>query len=346
MWWESNGTLTGGRTLSTLVAAIVVASFSQYMTITAARELFPGCESVRFSLIGCLHLALLAGLPFLLARLAPRAAGFDAQWLPGARRQWAWFLGMVFLLFLSKAFVAALAATFLGRPTLPTTSGRITPIGVVFSAIVVVLIAPVAEEIFFRGYLLEQLRKLTHTGTSNLIQATVFALFHVYGWGGAFSSYQLVTAGGAFLCGLIWGAWRVKFRCLLPLVLAHMLYNSTVIVPLRALYDQVSGSYDTQCHQIDVLTKEPIEKTAPEIIRYFSDTDETLRFYAMVAPMKHYGPELERFLKDALASKDRNVVVCALFIVQFAGSVDRFPGQSGARPWARRESATAELMKD
>ena len=41
---------------------------------------------------------LMVAVPFLLARMAPRAASFDMQWLPPSRSHWAWFLGMLFIL--------------------------------------------------------------------------------------------------------------------------------------------------------------------------------------------------------------------------------------------------------
>ncbi len=219
-----------GCILGILIVALIVAELSKDIFFsTDLGDWLPACLFLYYGMIAC--------LPFLLARMAPRAAGFDTQWLPGSRRQWAWFLGMVLLLIVSKVLVAALAATFVGRPPPRPFSGPVTPTGVVFLGIAGIFIAPLAEEIFFRGYLLEQLRKLTRSGIALLIQSLLFGLFHLYTWG-LFNSLALFTSVYAFLFGMIVGAWRIKFRSLLPLVLAHVLINTTAIVHLKARYDQ------------------------------------------------------------------------------------------------------------
>ena len=221
-----------GCILGILIAALIVAELSKDIIFsTDLGDWLPACMFLYYGMIAC--------LPFLLARMAPRAAGFDTQWLPGSRWHWAWFLGMVFLLIVSKVLVAALAATFVGSPSPRPSfgSGLVTPTGVVFLGIAGIFIAPLAEEIFFRGYLLEQLRKLTRTGIALLIQSLLFGLIHLY-TRGLFTSLALINSGDAFIVGMILGVWRIKFRSLLPLVLAHVLLNTVAIVHLKARYDQ------------------------------------------------------------------------------------------------------------
>jgi hypothetical protein len=100
-----------------------------------------------------------------------------------------------------------------------------------------VFIGPVAEEIFFRGYVLEQLRKLTRSGIALLIQSLLFSLFHLYTWG-LFTPVALLNSLHAFLFGMILGVWRIKFKSLLPIMLAHVLFNAAIIIPLKTRYDQ------------------------------------------------------------------------------------------------------------
>jgi membrane protease YdiL (CAAX protease family) len=245
-----------GYILVILIGALLVAELSKDVIFSTDRgDWHPAFHFLYYGLI--------AGLPFLLRRMAPRAAGFDTQWLPSSRWHWAWFLGMLLLLVVSKRLLAALWPAFEGRPSPRPLIGPVTPIGIVFLGIATVFIAPLAEEIFFRGYLLEQLRKLAHSGIAVLIQSLLFVLFHLY-TRGLFTSVALYGSLHAFLLGMILGVWRIKFRSLLPLVLAHVLLNATVIVvPLKAQYDQVMARLYLTSHTISKETTyltEPLRK--------------------------------------------------------------------------------------
>jgi membrane protease YdiL (CAAX protease family) len=222
-----------GRVLGILIAAIIVAELTKdVIFLTNRGDWLPACVLLYYGLLAC--------LPFLLARMAPKAAGFDVQWLPSSRWHWAWFFGMVILLLISKVLLAALAAIIIGSPPPRPPTGPVTPLGIVFHGIAIVFVGPVAEEIFFRGYVLEQCRKLTRSGVALLIQALLFALYHLYTWG-LLTTLALSNSVHAFFFAMILGVWRIKFRSLLPLVLAHVLFNAIAIVPLKARYDQVTG---------------------------------------------------------------------------------------------------------
>ena len=127
-----------------------------------------------------------------------------------------------------------LAAAIVGHPLPPPRwpVGPLagTPIGIAFRVGVIVFIAPIAEEIFFRGYVLEQLTKLTRAGIALSIQSILFALAHLYALALfssiSFTSFNLINH---LLFGLIAGAWRIRFKSLLPLVLVHMLCNAAVL---------------------------------------------------------------------------------------------------------------------
>lgn len=219
-----------GQVLGILIAAIVFAELAKDLIYATDRgDWLPACVLLYYGLLAC--------LPLLLARIAPEAAGFDVQWLSNSQRQWAWFLGMVFAAFLAKVLSAALATAIAGPPSPPRVVGPTTPTGILFLGIGVVLGAPVAEEIFFRGYLLDQLTKVTRSANAVVMQSLLFGLFHLYTYG-LFTSFALVISLNAFMLGMIAGAWRIKFRSLLPLVLVHMLVNCTTIISLKARFDQ------------------------------------------------------------------------------------------------------------
>lgn len=65
-----------GSTLGILIAALLVVEVSKDV-------LFSTYCGDRLPVYKLLFYCVIAGLPFLLARMAPRAAGFDTQWLPG-----------------------------------------------------------------------------------------------------------------------------------------------------------------------------------------------------------------------------------------------------------------------
>jgi membrane protease YdiL (CAAX protease family) len=244
-----------GYVLAILIGAILVAELSKDIIFATARGDWHAIYEVAYC-------GLIAGLPFLLALQAPRAAGFDTQWLPSSRWHWAWFLALLFLLFVARRLLAALSPAIEGPPSPTPFIGPVTPKGIVLQGIATVFIAPLAEEIFFRGYLLEQLRKLARSGVALLVQSLLFFLFHLY-TRGMFTSLALYDSLYAFVLGMMLGAWRIKFRSLLPLVLAHVLFNTAAIVPLKARYDQaIARSYLTS-HTISKETTyitEPLRK--------------------------------------------------------------------------------------
>ena len=240
-----------GYVLGILIVAILIAELSKDLIFSTDRgDWSPACTILYYGMIAC--------LPFLLARMAPVAAGFDTQWFPISRWQWLWFLGMFFLLILSKLLVCALATAIISHPLPRPSFGSVTPMGIVFRGIAMVFVAPVAEEIFFRGFVLEQLRKLARSWNALWIQALLFGLFHLYAWG-LFTSVALILSVFAFVLGMIAGMWRIKFRSLLPLVLTHVLFNATAIAPLKAGYDQAVD----RSHPKYTISKETTSITEP-----------------------------------------------------------------------------------
>jgi membrane protease YdiL (CAAX protease family) len=268
---------------------------------------------------------LITGLPFLLAKTFPKATDFNKQWLPNALSQWAWFIGMVALIFASIYLYYAVSRGFGFKPHLMFHPyfGIITPNKIIFYGFIVVVIAPIAEEIFFRGYLLEQLKKLTPSGIALVIQSSFFAFTHLF-YRGIFISILV------FLYGLIFGSWRIKFKSLVPIILAHILLNAVFGYHLiKNLYDGAVMMSETNvqidwekilskpnCQQILLLKEEPTEKAVPDIIAYFADPDKDVQMIAEFAIINKYRGNAEPYIKEALASKDKNVVFGALFVIE------------------------------
>lgn len=51
--------------------------------------------------------------------------------------------------------------------------------GMILGGIIIVFIAPIVEELFFRGYLYQIMRKYVHIGWASVLSASIFALFHL-----------------------------------------------------------------------------------------------------------------------------------------------------------------------
>lgn len=267
----------------------------------------------------------MAILPFLLARFAPKAADFTIQWFPTSWSHWLWFLGMLLLIFVSLLIWAAVLTTLGFKPHhfIYPYFGIITKTKVIVYGIIIILMGPIAEEIFYRGYILEQLRKLMPSGTANVVQSVFFAIAHLFYREMFFSIY-------VFVFGLILGSWRIKFRSLLPLIFVHIIFNAVFnFYVLKILYDTASLTSEfnfqldldilskPKCQQIMLLREEPAEKAVPEIIGFFADPDKDVRMVAQSVLIDNkYRGSAEPYIKEALASKDKNVIDSALFVIE------------------------------
>ena len=92
-----------------------------------------------------------------------------------------------------------------------------------------VVLAPLTEEIYFRGVLLEWFQQRLALFPSALITAAIFALYHFYflqypgiaGW--------IATAAVAAM-GLLCALWAQRTRSLRAPVAAHAAYNAMFVL--------------------------------------------------------------------------------------------------------------------
>jgi membrane protease YdiL (CAAX protease family) len=141
--------------------------------------------------------------------VVPPAPGWGRTWIPAL---------LVF------GFAADALTWMLGRPVVPefmlaawANAGRISLV------IAVVLVAPIAEEAIFRGFLISGLRP-TRLGASGAI--LVSALL----WAGIHAQYDLYDMAQIFVLGLLLGAARVKTGSLVVTVILHILTNAIALV--------------------------------------------------------------------------------------------------------------------
>ncbi len=93
------------------------------------------------------------------------------------------------------------------------------------------LTAVLAEELFFRGFLLQRLcRRSVLAGAlgSAMLFAALHGMNYLAGYEPTYVELQILTA---FSAGLFWGLLRLRLRSLLPCLLAHFFVNLTAAAP-------------------------------------------------------------------------------------------------------------------
>jgi membrane protease YdiL (CAAX protease family) len=111
----------------------------------------------------------------------------------------------------------------LSAPARELTDKAQGPVGWAVLTLIVVVGAPVFEELFYRGLLLGALRKRGHsTAASVLASSALFAAMHL-------QSLQFL---GLFLLGAVLSLLVVRTRRLGPAIMAHAGFNATTVLVL------------------------------------------------------------------------------------------------------------------
>jgi membrane protease YdiL (CAAX protease family) len=294
-----------GATMGLLILAVSLVEVVRHLIqLNACRGCVLPCT--------LLYYGLMAGFPFLLARAAPTCAGFDCQWLPLVWSHWLWFPGMVLLLLVVGGvhhWLWSLQGDWFTFSVLRGVMTDVAPVTVMLRGVGGILFAPIAEEFFWRAYVLPQLRKVTPWPIALSTHSLFFSLSHLAG------HWSVLPA--IFVYGTILGAWRLRFRSLLPLILAHMILNGVAAGPrLWAQYGAAVQSY-SKCREIDLLTRETAEKAVPALIVHMADRNEVVSLHAIDVLMESYRCDAEPYLAEALASSDNYSVDRALSAIEW-----------------------------
>ncbi len=84
----------------------------------------------------------------------------------------------------------------------------------------IVIFAPIAEELIFRGVILQKALKFSPFIVANILQALLFGIFHM----------NLVQGIYAFALGLVMGYVSYRFRTLWASIVLHAIYNGSSFV--------------------------------------------------------------------------------------------------------------------
>ncbi len=98
--------------------------------------------------------------------------------------------------------------------------------------LLIILIAPVAEELVFRGVILHKAGRAVPFWGANLLQAVLFGVYHM----------NIIQGIYAVLIGFILGLVYHKFGIILAPMLLHMLINASVL--LLALFPESNLAYN------------------------------------------------------------------------------------------------------
>ncbi|MGH2402922.1 MAG: lysostaphin resistance A-like protein [bacterium] len=100
-----------------------------------------------------------------------------------------------------------------------------------WSALAVVVVAPLAEEFLFRGLILNNFLSRYSVRKSIVASALLFGAFHLNPW---------QFAGGT-IAGLLFGWWFVRTRSLIPCIVGHAMYNGLPLILIGIFQVNVPG---------------------------------------------------------------------------------------------------------
>jgi len=91
---------------------------------------------------------------------------------------------------------------------------------IIIEIIGLALLAPILEEIIFRGIVLKRLTKTMKLPIALVLQALIFAVIH----------FNLLQGAYAFILGIIIGIVYIRFNSIWYAIALHVIYNSTSII--------------------------------------------------------------------------------------------------------------------
>ncbi len=214
--------LVGAQKLYTLVILVSIIVIS-YLPLVIARYVFVDEGFSKNDLILLLAPFLSALLmiisPIVAAKASPRLAGFDITWIRKPCHDILWvFLLFLIVLISNLAFywsMKKLSIPVNYRGSVLFFSSNFTLLSL--NTFRLAFISPIAEEIFWRGYVQVRLSKIFGAWIALFAQAIAFAALHFRPVGDFFL---------LLVYGLIFGLWRHRKKSLLPIIITHIIINS------------------------------------------------------------------------------------------------------------------------
>lgn len=81
-----------------------------------------------------------------------------------------------------------------------------------------------AEEIFWRGFILQEFMQRFNSRAYALILSTIlYTLVHIW-------AFNLMLLVAAFVCGIFWGFIYLRYKSLVPAIISHSLWDFAVFI--------------------------------------------------------------------------------------------------------------------
>ncbi|MGI5840492.1 MAG: CPBP family intramembrane glutamic endopeptidase [bacterium] len=97
--------------------------------------------------------------------------------------------------------------------------------------LILFLVNPVLEEIYWRGFMAAKLKDYGSFGAVNLIIAASYGLYHILSIAPMFKwPLNVLGAAPVFLAGLLWGGLRYKYGSLAGPIISHMLADAGIML--------------------------------------------------------------------------------------------------------------------
>ena len=210
------------------VAAVIIGAF----ILVAAGEAETPVDELSLTLIALLQLPLWSGYlgaPLLAAWRKGNGVGRDfALRVKLTDVPFGLLAGVITQVLLVPLLYIPIFLVF-GRQDLSEDARSLTdradsPVGVVLLILIVVVGAPIIEELFFRGLLMRSLERRWGTSAAVLVSSAVFGAVHL----------QLVQLPALILFGLVAAVLTVRSGRLGPAIFAHVAFNAVAVITLLA----------------------------------------------------------------------------------------------------------------
>jgi len=199
----------------------------------AAAGMLVGLEETPITIVTVVLLTMTYGAVLCVTWLLARASGVPFGSAVGVRRVpiATVLLGAVLATVVGRGaaalwgvLITALDIDVAGMDTDPTQLFAPGPLGIAATVLVAVVLAPIAEEVVFRGVLLSALERRWGSTTAIVASSGVFALMHV-------TPFAIVPI---FVLALVLGNLFVRTRSLTVCIAAHAVFNGVGLALLYA----------------------------------------------------------------------------------------------------------------
>ncbi|WP_205410172.1 CPBP family intramembrane glutamic endopeptidase [Acetivibrio cellulolyticus] len=95
------------------------------------------------------------------------------------------------------------------------------------------ILAPIMEEIIFRGFILNELRKIMPAAAAIIVQAVLFGVIH----------FNIVQSSYAFVTGVVLGIVFVATKSLFAPIIIHLSFNTLNVILSEITINQQLEQY-------------------------------------------------------------------------------------------------------